>query len=161
MQLRNISLQPVVYSIQAVVGSVQPCLYGTLTYRKGGGGMEISERLQQLRKLANYSQEQLADMLGVSRQAISKWESAQANPDINNIIKLSDIYNVSADYILMGKESNSDLNEVKCNIEKKAYNHISKKALSVIAIIGSTAIITILFIVALTSIAFFIRCRVM
>ncbi|BDR86228.1 helix-turn-helix domain-containing protein [Clostridium tetani] len=59
--------------------------------------MEISERLQQLRKLANYSQEQLADMLGVSRQAISKWESGQSNPDISNVIKLSGIYNVSTD----------------------------------------------------------------
>lgn len=128
--------------------------------------MEISERLQQLRKLANYSQEQLADMLGVSRQAISKWESGQSNPDINNVIKLSGIYNVSTDYILIGKESNNESNEsmenkteTKCEVQKKTYSPISKKALSIIAIIGATAVITILFIAALTSIAFFIKSR--
>ncbi|EJE7233483.1 helix-turn-helix transcriptional regulator [Clostridium botulinum] len=125
--------------------------------------MEISERLQQLRKLANYSQEQLADMLNVSRQAISKWESGQSNPDINNVIKLSGIYNVSTDYILIGKEPNSESTEnkteTKCEVKKKTHNSISKKALSIIAIIGSTAIITILFIVALTAIAFFIKGR--
>lgn len=115
--------------------------------------MEISERLQQLRKLANYSQEQLADMLGVSRQAISKWESGQSNPDINNVIKLSGIYNVSTDYILIGKEPNSE------STENKTYSPISKKALSIIAIIGATAVITILFIILLTAIAFFIKSR--
>ncbi|KHO39544.1 helix-turn-helix domain-containing protein [Clostridium tetani] len=125
--------------------------------------MEISERLQQLRKLANYSQEQLPDALGVSRQAISKWESGQSNPDISNVIKLSGIYNVSTDYILIGKEPNSELTEnkmeTKCKVEKKTYIPISKKALSIIAIIGSTAVITIIFIAALTAIAFFIKRR--
>lgn len=66
--------------------------------------MTLSDRLQALRKSQNLSQEQLAEKLDVSRQAISKWESGQANPDINNILKLSDIYEVSTDYILTGKE---------------------------------------------------------
>ncbi|WP_027622947.1 helix-turn-helix domain-containing protein [Clostridium lundense] len=125
--------------------------------------MEISERLQQLRKLANYSQEQLADTLGVSRQAISKWESGQSNPDINNVIKLSGIYNVSTDYILIGKEPNSESienkTETKCEVQKKTYSPISKKALSIIAIIGATAVIAVLFIAALIAIAFFIKER--
>ncbi|KAJ52400.1 transcriptional regulator with XRE-family HTH domain [Clostridium tetanomorphum] len=118
--------------------------------------MEISQRLQQLRKLANYSQEQLADMLGVSRQAISKWESGQSNPDINNVIKLSGIYSVSTDYILMGKESNISITETKCHTEKKTLDPTFKKTIAVIAIIGATAIITVLFIAGLTAISFFI-----
>lgn len=70
--------------------------------------MSLSIRLQELRKKANLSQEELAEKLGLSRQAISKWESEQTNPDINNIIKLSEIYSVSTDYILKGTELIND-----------------------------------------------------
>lgn len=114
--------------------------------------MEISERLQQLRKDSNYSQEQLADMLGVSRQAISKWESGQANPDLNNIIKLTQIYNVSADYILMGKETVKE--PTKSEPPIKGHSPAVNKTLSVISIIGATALIGVLFIVLL---AFFTK----
>ena len=69
--------------------------------------MTLSDRLQELRKTHHLSQEQLAEKLDVSRQAISKWESAQANPDINNVMKLSRIYGVSIDYILTGREFDS------------------------------------------------------
>lgn len=71
--------------------------------------MTLSDRLQVLRKSHNFSQEQLAEKLNVSRQAISKWESGQANPDINNLLKLSDIYQTSTDYILTGKELNKPI----------------------------------------------------
>lgn len=66
--------------------------------------MDIASRLQVLRKEAGYSQEQLAEMLGVSRQAVSKWESGQTNPDINNVGRLSEIYQKSTDYIIFGEE---------------------------------------------------------
>ncbi|MBU5483777.1 helix-turn-helix domain-containing protein [Clostridium sp. MSJ-11] len=114
--------------------------------------MELSERLQQLRKLANYSQEQLAEMLCISRQAISKWESGQSNPDINNIIKLSEIYNVSTDYILIGKENNSNQLE-ESNSKKKEYSQPFKIASVIIAIIAATAIVSVLFISTLGRIA--------
>lgn len=66
--------------------------------------MDLSQRLQELRKKEGYSQEQVAEMLGLSRQAISKWESGQGKPEIDNIIKLTEIYHVSADYILSGTD---------------------------------------------------------
>ncbi|SKC92314.1 helix-turn-helix domain-containing protein [Maledivibacter halophilus] len=76
--------------------------------------MSLSIRLQELRKKANLSQEELAEKLELSRQAISKWESEQSKPDINNIIKLSEIYNVSTDYILKGPEMADNLeNDVR------------------------------------------------
>ncbi len=50
--------------------------------------MELYERLAELRKQANLSQEKLAEMLNISRQAVSKWESGASSPDINNIIQL-------------------------------------------------------------------------
>ena len=106
--------------------------------------IDISERLQELRKKEGYSQEQVAEMLGLSRQAISKWESGQGKPEIDNIIKLTEIYHVSADYILLGTEKVSVLVP-----EKKELSHEYKKAIGIIAIIAATAIVTVLFITAL------------
>lgn len=111
--------------------------------------MDMAERLQALRKKANYSQEQVADLLGISRQAISKWESGQGKPEIDNIVKLTEIYHVSADYILLGQESSLAPEPQP----KKEFSHTTKKTLGIIAIIAATAIITILFIFALGSLA--------
>lgn len=67
--------------------------------------MLLSEKLQKLRKSKGYSQEELSNLIGVSRQAISKWESGQSCPDISNLITLSDIYSVSIDSILKDGDS--------------------------------------------------------
>ncbi|MBO5031782.1 MAG: helix-turn-helix transcriptional regulator [Lachnospiraceae bacterium] len=107
--------------------------------------MDLSERLQSLRKKAGYSQEQAAELLGISRQAVSKWESGQGKPDLDHIIKLTEIYNVSADYILSGKKQSA----VSAHPEKKL-SHTAQKTLGIIAIIAATAVITVLFITALS-----------
>lgn len=65
--------------------------------------MNIAERIQKLRKSRNLSQEQLADAVGVSRQAVSKWESSGAVPDIDKIIALSDFFDTTTDYMLKGE----------------------------------------------------------
>lgn len=67
--------------------------------------MEFSEKLQTLRKNAGLSQEALADKLGVSRQAVSKWESGAAYPETEKILTLCQLYNVSADELLLGAET--------------------------------------------------------
>lgn len=64
---------------------------------------ELSERLRQFRKNAGLSQEQLAEALDISRQAVSKWESGTTSPDIHNIIQLGKLYGVSTDSILLGE----------------------------------------------------------
>ena len=66
--------------------------------------MNIAERIQKLRKEKGISQEELADKIGVSRQAVSKWENAQSIPDIEKTILLSEYFEVTADYILKGEE---------------------------------------------------------
>ena len=66
--------------------------------------MTMAERLQRLRKEHHFSQEQLAERLQVSRQAVSKWENGQTAPDLDNIIAMSNLYEVTTDYILIGKE---------------------------------------------------------
>ncbi len=62
--------------------------------------MTLGEKLSKLRKENNYTQEQLADILNVSRQSISKWESGIAYPETEKLIKLGKLYNCSMDYLL-------------------------------------------------------------
>ncbi|MCR5167075.1 MAG: helix-turn-helix domain-containing protein [Oscillospiraceae bacterium] len=62
--------------------------------------MILADKIIELRKRAGWSQEELAEKLDVSRQSISKWESAQSVPDMNKIIKLSELFGVSTDYLL-------------------------------------------------------------
>ena len=66
--------------------------------------MNLSDRIQYLRKVRGISQEGLADQLGVSRQAVSKWEGEQSMPDLDKIISMSDYFAVTTDYLLKGIE---------------------------------------------------------
>jgi len=67
--------------------------------------MNIADRIQQLRKSKGLSQEELADKIGVSRQAVSKWEGEQSLPDMDKVIIMSDFFEVTTDYILKGIET--------------------------------------------------------
>lgn len=64
--------------------------------------MEFNERIASVRKAAGLTQEQLGELVGVSRQAVSKWESGQAVPDALTITALCQKLHVSADYLLLG-----------------------------------------------------------
>ena len=66
--------------------------------------MSIADRIQQLRKSRGISQEELAEKAGVSRQAVSKWESGQSTPDIEKISLLSDFFETTTDYLIKGIE---------------------------------------------------------
>lgn len=66
--------------------------------------MSIADRIQYLRKNKGMSQEELADKIGVSRQAVSKWESEQSIPDLEKVIIMSSLFEVTTDYILKGTE---------------------------------------------------------
>lgn len=61
---------------------------------------DIAERLYRYRKAAGLSQEQVAEKIGVSRQAVSKWECAESSPDTENLIALAMLYDVSVDSLL-------------------------------------------------------------
>lgn len=75
--------------------------------------MTLGDKLAKLRKENNYTQEQLADILDVSRQSVSKWESDLAYPETDKLIKLGELYNCSMDYLL------KDGVEMKDGVEKK------------------------------------------
>lgn len=66
--------------------------------------MELHERIAFVRKAAGLTQEQLGEKLGVTRQAVSKWESAQATPDALTVARLCSELGVSADFVPLGKE---------------------------------------------------------
>ena len=62
--------------------------------------MSIAKRISEMRKQSGISQEKLAELVGVSRQAVSKWEAAQTVPDLNRIIELASLFCVTTDYLL-------------------------------------------------------------
>jgi len=66
--------------------------------------MRFEEKIVELRKSKGLSQEELAEQLGVSRQAVSRWELGQTLPDIPNLLQLCELFGVSADYLVRDEE---------------------------------------------------------
>ena len=62
--------------------------------------MTMGEKILNLRKARGWSQEELAEHIGVTRQAVSRWESGAAKPDTDKVIAICDLFGVSADYLL-------------------------------------------------------------
>lgn len=88
--------------------------------------MNTANRLYELRKAKGYSQDELADLIGVSRQAVSKWERGESSPDTDNLIALAKLYGVSIDELLDyqpqnntqadNQNENNDTNAQKSNV---------------------------------------------
>ena len=93
--------------------------------------MNMADRIQYLRKTKGLSQEERADKVGVSRQAVSKWESEQSSPDLDKVIIMSELFDVTTDYILKGIEPIVD--------KEQKSNELTSK----IRYIASTAFIAI------------------
>lgn len=92
--------------------------------------IEIADRLCAYRKNAGFSQEELAEKIGVSRQAVSKWERAEASPDTDNLILLAKIYGVTLDDLLNKdpgfveeKEEEKSAQEESSDEENEEYGH--------------------------------------
>ena len=108
-------MQPIFYKKQPKVGSSLPVeLDKIVSEKEENMNNQFSENLKKIRKEQNLSQEELADQLGVSRQAISKWESGQAYPEMDKIIALCNKFNVNIDDLL-----HNDIKEVKSEDESK------------------------------------------
>lgn len=94
--------------------------------------MGFNNKLKELRKEKNISQEQLANELNISRQAISKWESGKAYPDIDNLILLRKIFGVSLDELIMEEEEKVEENNSKQELiessEKGIFEDIDSEA---------------------------------
>lgn len=77
--------------------------------------MNLGENIKKLRKEKNLSQEQLAEMLNVSRQAVSKWESGKTYPDIDNLVLLRDIFNVTLDDLIINENKTKSEDTIEPN----------------------------------------------
>ena len=103
--------------------------------------MTLGEKIARQRKELNYTQEQLADILGVSRQSISKWESDIAYPETDKLIELGKLFDCSMDYLL--KEEITEKHGVQTSgftekvekIRRKVMTEKTKKTLKIIGII--------------------------
>ena len=84
--------------------------------------IEIANRLFELRKQKNLSQEELAEKIGVSRQAVSKWERAESSPDTDNLIQLARLYEISLDKLLSTTEP---INNEMSNENKVKSDYVS------------------------------------
>lgn len=74
--------------------------------------MNFGEKLQLLRKARGLSQEGLAEQLGVTRQAVSKWELSAATPDLENVVALARFFGVSTDYLLLAEREEASAEPV-------------------------------------------------
>ncbi len=80
--------------------------------------MSLGEKLLYLRKKAGLSQEDVAEKLSVSRQTVSKWETDQTVPELNKAKLLSQLYNVSYDYIVSGSHIGSDVTGIEMIVDE-------------------------------------------
>lgn len=110
--------------------------------------MSLSENLQNLRKIKNMSQEELAERLNVSRQAVSKWESGNGYPETEKIIAICEIFDCSMDELVKGKIS-LDVKEEKNNYDS-IMTKVAKGISLVVALIliGVSAMLTIIGLAA-------------
>lgn len=109
--------------------------------------MELSEKLLNLRKANDLTQEELAEKIGVSRQAVSKWESGQSVPELDKIVALCELFDITTDYLL--KPSELDLLSVKTQMlakqQENLENAIQKKEKKKTTILGCAAIYLVAF----------------
>lgn len=93
--------------------------------------MEFSNRLYQLRKQKGMSQEELASRLNVSRQTVSKWEVGDSTPDMEKLVAISDLFEVSLDQLVMGKEPVTEKSGEKPTLDKSEFlNVMNEKVLT-------------------------------
>lgn len=90
--------------------------------------MTLGEKIAKQRKELNYTQEQLADILGVSRQSISKWELDVAYPETDKLIELGKVFDCSMDYLL--KEGVTEKNASQAAGFTEKFEEISRKVMT-------------------------------
>ena len=101
--------------------------------------MKLPDKIIKLRKTKGISQEELAEQLNVSRQAISRWENGSALPDAQNILQISKLFNVTTDYLLNDDyESDNDIPLVQTATQETKELFTKKKRMHLIAAICFT-----------------------
>lgn len=102
--------------------------------------MILADKIIKLRKQSAWSQEELAEKMNVSRQSVSKWESANSIPDLNKIIMLSEIFDVSTDFLL--KDENESFDEKKESKEPSVVQISMEQALKYVEFKMAASVLT-------------------
>ena len=113
--------------------------------------MILADKIIRLRKKNGWSQEELAEKMNVSRQAVSKWEGAQTIPDLEKILKLGELFGVTTDYLLKDEIENEDYTDGVSDpgvrkltlVEANEYLELREKASKKIAIATMLCIVSI------------------
>lgn len=107
--------------------------------------MTFGEKLLELRKKNTFSQEELAEKIGVSRQAVSRWESGETMPDSPNLLQISNLFGVSADYLLR-----NEIEETFSMQKTEKTENKRKNPLFVSYVFGLLAMSALLYIIAIS-----------
>ena len=105
--------------------------------------MNVSIKISELRKKKGLSQEQLAEMLNVTKQSVSNWESGRSLPEIDKIVELSKIFGVSTDYLLINESSEKNPDEINITYDEVSSSDKQEERLVNRLMYSSTALITI------------------
>jgi len=113
--------------------------YNEITKLKEDFIMKLPDKIIKHRKANGWSQEDFAEKLNVSRQAVSRWENGTALPDVQNILQISKLFHVTTDYLLNEEyESDNDIPAVKTATEETEALFLKKKYLHLVAAICFT-----------------------
>lgn len=104
--------------------------------------MKIEDKLLKLRKEKGLSQEEVADILNVSRQTISKWETGQSSPDFDKIIPICELYEISCDELLTGRKQEEIIKE------EKEQENMKAKGIGISVLLYFISIVLLLFFLA-------------
>jgi len=122
--------------------------------------MILAEKITKLRKQLGWSQEELAEKVNVSRQSVSKWESANSIPDLNRIIMLAELFEVSTDFLLKDEnetfESNSEVSSKDASLHQVSIEEATKYVESKVEIANINTKGSILCVCSVVPLFFFL-----
>lgn len=117
--------------------------------------MQLGKKIKQLRKLSGMTQEQLAEKLNVSRQALSKWENGTSTPDIESVVKISTLFQISLDELLYKEESKVKEQKIQITLEDLARINLHNRRMNLLLTSGilflTVSIMIAAFVAALES----------
>ena len=106
--------------------------------------MILADKIIRLRKKNGWTQEELAEKLNVSRQAVSKWEGAQTIPDLEKILQLGDLFGVTTDYLL---KDNIENEEFANNILNSRVNRISYERIKETIVLAYWLLVAVIYFI--------------